>query len=426
MINLVKIKRFFYILKGFIQNEKLIITNQISQTMNVLTKSILFFALIAAIILACSPSDDDDPALSAERTFTSSSEDNFLAQFKANESNANGRVKSDILDRVNWNSAYKSINHSIGRTAYTLPLFMDKPSQYDNLVIINENGNQELYIIRYEPDEDWLAAKPANTDLDTFTGIISILDTQGITEASTSYSAGEPIISDGLSNGRVTDCHLEVYIEWTEVCVDGYGCHITEYEVKTVEICSGSSGDGGSSGDIGGGDDPGGMPDGGAGDPGGYPVICGEGMVSDGSGGCVINTWEEGDQTVGKLCPDAVFKLTGSGFTAEILNLGLTAINYRESKVIDVQIPSSCITIPSYNLSTGADAADVFSVAFNNARENVYRELTLDKLEENSVAVRARLIELIRFFLVDGVQGSSFSSGSCSGDIPITEANYGC
>ncbi|MEM6738206.1 MAG: hypothetical protein AAF620_19270 [Bacteroidota bacterium] len=153
---------------------------------------------------------------------------------------------------------------------------------------------------------------------------------------------------------------------------------------------------------------------------------CGPSMVSDGNGGCVSQDWEEEDQTVGKLCADATFQLTGSGFTAEISNLGLTAINYRESKVINVDIFSSCVTIPSYSLSNGAQAAIVFSTAFNNARENVYKELSLDEIEESSAAVRKRLIELIKYFINDSVRGSTFSSTNCQGSIPISKANYGC
>lgn len=134
--------------------------------------------------------------------------------------------------------------------------------------------------------------------------------------------------------------------------------------------------------------------------------------------------WE--DQTTSMLCGDANFKLVGSGFTAEISNLGLHAINQREMKMIDVSIFSSCVTIPSHNVSNGGQAAKLFAFAFNNARQNIYRELSTNELEETSFAVRRRLVELIRHFLSDVRTGSTYTTSGCSGNIPISDAKYDC
>lgn len=83
--------------------------------------------------------------------------------------------------------------------------------------------------MRYRPDLEWVKSKPRRGGFGTFTGILEVVDTNGIVKVSTAYENGKPVIEGGSSTGRVQDiCTSYLTVEWTEVCVEGYGCSISQ------------------------------------------------------------------------------------------------------------------------------------------------------------------------------------------------------
>lgn len=129
------------------------------------------------------------------------------------------------------------------------------------------------------------------------------------------------------------------------------------------------------------------------------------------------------DQSVGKLCSSITFKQVGNSFTAEVSGLGLTAINFANNTVINIEFGVSCIEIPSYNLKDRFEASDAFTNAFNRARDEIASLLNSGQLAPNSIAIEIKFKSLILEYLPPG---AAFSRGTCSGSIPKNTADYGC
>jgi hypothetical protein len=166
---------------------------------------------------------------------------------------ANGRVESKLVDRINWSKAYRNHDKKKNRTSYTIPLIVETPNQFDNLIITEANGKSEKSIIRYKPDPNWLATKPRRGGFSTFTGVIEKVELSGDIKISTIYKDGKVVgPSAGYSkNGRTGgdgNCYTLIVVNWTEVCVKGY-CSITEVTWTEYEVCGGGgSGSGSGSG----------------------------------------------------------------------------------------------------------------------------------------------------------------------------------
>lgn len=197
------------------------------------------------------------------REFTTLSKDQSLTTFKNNIeiSSLEGRVKSTLVDRVNWNKVYKVYNASKQTTTYTIPMIVSTPNQFDNLVVVEKDGEQHSYILRYIPEKEWIKTKPRRGGFGNFTGVVEIVSMEGEVQESNSYKNGKVIINGtDNSNGRVADCVTYYQLEWTEVCVDGYGCWVSEVNYSQHTVCTGGGGGGGYTG--------GGDPSGGGTDPG--------------------------------------------------------------------------------------------------------------------------------------------------------------
>jgi len=155
----------------------------------------------------------------------------------------------------------------------------------------------------------------------------------------------------------------------------------------------------------------------------GPPPTGGGGSSSGGGGGWSVHS-EDQFGFVGNLCGDAIrWKTVGNSYTAEVKNLGLTAIEFSKGLSINVELFNSCISIPT-RMTTSYRAGDDFADAFNEAREEVGVLLNSGELSPTHFAVRKKLLELIRDNLPPG---SSFTPNrGCDGSVPITEADYSC
>lgn len=204
------------------------------------------------------------------REYTTGYKDALLSKYMESLSSqtSTGRIASTIKDRINWNKSYKIVDPTKNRTSYTIPLIIEVPNQFDNLVLVDNDGDEENYIVRYKPTTEWLANKPRRGGSKTFTGAIEIVELNGDVRVSTNFENGKAVSSkNGSTNGRTNTCETWIDVVWTEVCVDG-NCSISEISVTEYEVCdeSGNGGGSGTGGDNGGGTEPGGD-SGGSGNP---------------------------------------------------------------------------------------------------------------------------------------------------------------
>ncbi len=191
-----------------------------------------------------------------QREFTSFSRDQVLKSYMESLSSsvANGRVESKLVDRINWSKAYRNHDKKKNRTSYTIPLIVETPNQFDNLIITEANGKSEKSIIRYKPDPNWLATKPRRGGFSTFTGVIEKVELSGYIKISTIYKDGKVVgPSAGYSkNGRTGgdgNCYTLIVVNWTEVCVGGGTyCSITEVTWTEYEVCGGGGSGSGTGG----------------------------------------------------------------------------------------------------------------------------------------------------------------------------------
>ncbi|MFT7197135.1 MAG: hypothetical protein ACI83W_001502 [Marinoscillum sp.] len=184
------------------------------------------------------------------REFTSAFKEKSLTDFKNSNStaSANGRANPNELNRVNWNKVYKVFNTETQITTYTLPLIVDKANQFDNLIVVEKGNEQHGYIMRYKPDLEWAKNKPNKGGFDSFTGVLEIVNIEGIVEASTEYDNGKPISKNKANNGRVASCQTYIDVTWTEVCVEGMGCSVGNVTWTEYVVCESIGGGGGTSG----------------------------------------------------------------------------------------------------------------------------------------------------------------------------------
>lgn len=196
----------------------------------------------------------DNITTEIQREFTSFSRDQILKSHMESFSSsvANGRVESKLVDRINWSKAYRNHDKKKNRTSYTIPLIVETPNQFDNLIITEANGKSEKSIIRYKPDANWLATKPRRGGFSTFTGVIEKVELSGDIKISTIYKDGKVVgPSAGYSkNGRTGgdgNCYTLIVVNWTEVCVKGY-CSITEVTWTEYEVCGGGGSGSGTGG----------------------------------------------------------------------------------------------------------------------------------------------------------------------------------
>lgn len=85
----------------------------------------------------CGQSDETDLIEpKTNREFTTVYNDERLSEFKNSMETASssGRVSSAILNRVNWSKVYKVYDSKTDLTTFTIPLIVNLPNQYENLI----------------------------------------------------------------------------------------------------------------------------------------------------------------------------------------------------------------------------------------------------------------------------------------------------
>ncbi|MEM6524214.1 MAG: hypothetical protein AAF693_10495 [Bacteroidota bacterium] len=204
--------------------------------------------------------------------------------------------------------------------------------------------------------------------------------------------------------------------------------HCEYYTDKPPLIFGDGSGEGGGSGEGSSLTDPVQCDDGYFADEQGRCInACGPGMVYDETEGCIdeAELWDL-DQTFGSLCSNINFIHTAKSFKAEISGLGGTYFNRALKRSINVELGVNCIDLPEYYFGTRYDAAEGFASIFNQARTRIEHELEIGDLSPTTLAVRSRLISLLKTWLNTNYPGATFSTNTCSGDIPNSTADYGC
>lgn len=120
---------------------------------------------------------------------------------------------------------------------------------------------------------------------------------------------------------------------------------------------------------------------------------------------------------LGRLCQNYQFKTTGNSYSATINNLMYT---FRSPAGVEhnVNFGSSCLSIPTYGLST-TDATAYFNIAFNSAVDEVVGLLNSKVI--TAMQIHNTLKSLTQANLRTLQSGSVWSSaGACAGDIPVT------
>lgn len=132
-----------------------------------------------------------------QREYTTGYKDEVLGKYMESLSaqTSTGRVASTINDRINWNKSYKIVDPLKNRTSYTVPLIIEVRNQFDNLVLVDNDGDEENYIVRYKPTTEWLANKPRRGGSKTFTGTIEIVELNGDVRVSTNFENGKAVSS---------------------------------------------------------------------------------------------------------------------------------------------------------------------------------------------------------------------------------------
>lgn len=127
-----------------------------------MSRRILSIAIVFIFFTTKCGDTSDNVSTEIQRDFTSFSKDHVLNSYMESFSLsvANGRVEPKLSDRINWSKAYRNQNKKKNRTSYTIPLIVETPNQFDNLIITETNGKIQRSIIRYKPDPKWLSTKP--------------------------------------------------------------------------------------------------------------------------------------------------------------------------------------------------------------------------------------------------------------------------
>jgi hypothetical protein len=158
-------------------------------------------------------------------------------------------------------------------------------------------------------------------------------------------------------------------------------------------------------------------------------VICSdEGFVVDENGNCVPSLKYEDVETFELCYENLSFISVGNSYTADITGLGATVWNNLTGQLaINVEFGNSCISIPKSFASSSSIAAQYFSEIYNYSRKKLYLWVNSTYTPLTSFSVRNKLLEIIRQELNTEFSGSEFNIGSgCSGNIPVSVADYGC
>ncbi|MDT0685427.1 hypothetical protein [Autumnicola psychrophila] len=132
-----------------------------------------------------------------------------------------GAKGPDIFGGVSTDVPAKKIINENGTSTYTFLLknIENKASSnihFDNLVLIKDNEEENLVVIRYEPDNDW---QPFKNNFDEFSGNVTFYTTTGEKINSIYMKMGIPENKDYSSQSKAS-CRFE-FTEMGTVCTNG-------------------------------------------------------------------------------------------------------------------------------------------------------------------------------------------------------------
>ncbi|MBL0739953.1 hypothetical protein [Chryseolinea lacunae] len=132
---------------------------------------------------------------------------NLLSLLKLYElATATSRTEGNVFDSLAMDDAVKVINPERDITRYSL-LLHDIDNGFENLVVRENDSTVYSYILRYEPDPDWLASLNGVFDSRTFTGTLVMMeiDRRENMRVVFDHGAGVKYIAPKSTTGR-DDC----------------------------------------------------------------------------------------------------------------------------------------------------------------------------------------------------------------------------
>lgn len=369
------------------------------------------------------------------RQFTTILSDKNLAEFrnKITSTNANSKINSTILERINWNTVYKVFNNETQLTTYTIPLTRNVPYEFDNLIVVDNALEQYAYIIRYKPDLEWMKDKRERGGFNTFTGTLEIINLNGEVEATTDYQNGIAISKNTSADGRTATCETWIDVVWTEVCVEGYGCSISEITWTEYEVCDNSSGGGsstggtGSEGPSGGGGSP--TPIGG-GDPGTIEP-CANGELLSENGECPEGSEfsNPGFKICNRYIPfDAIPSDDGeTSFTGQVNRVHAPAVNNTTGESVEAFWGSWCVTFgtSAINVNSSIEASTIFKEAWAMTTAEAEAWLNLQSQNPGNIVFSNQFLLLFEgniSLLAGGYV--RITTGGCIGNVSTTWLTY--
>jgi len=302
------------------------------------------------------------------------------------------------FSHLNFDHVYKYEDPDQQRIAYTIAPYSSLNTSFSNLILeIVEGKPQPPYWTTFTPNVAFDAEHPF--ELATFSGKITWTSLQGDMLAQTQYTKGNPVLPKEGTQGRAAGCEYLVVYDVTEVCING-DCSVTDMSVANIiEVCDISDGSGV--------DGP------------------GSGGSTGGSGSVGVFEPEFFYQQF-NLCANTLnFKLTHAGFYAEIDGLGILVIDPTENRTIDGAFGTTCVGLNPRYFGTKYDAAEAFAEIYNQAHRNV-RPTIQSQTNLTGAFVREELKREIKRLLQEFYPGSTLSTHTCGGGIPISTAGYGC
>ena len=362
------------------------------------------FAIILLLLAACSTSEPL-PEVADSRGFVSLSQDSQLQElYHSLFTETNRFARNEQLQEVfEVQEFFKIEDQEQGMVTYSAAMPLTTVEYFDNLIIKKSQDAAQAYVLRIAPSETTIAVGFSLID---FTGNLQLMTLDGEVLAATNFNQGKPVPPKDMDNhGKNQGCDYYFVYDVTEVCVNG-DCQVTQVTISdVVTVCTADDFD-----DL--------------------LDIGGDGISGGGSGGAVgVVEPDLPEYLVDQkfnLCPPS-FTLTQGGFYANVDGLGMSLYNSMTNQVLNAEFGTSCISIPTHYFSTSYDAGVAFAEIFNFARGTLQIELNQRNNTINtSAALRQRFLDIIKEEFGKFLNGATISTSPCSGNIPITKADYGC
>lgn len=207
-----------------------------NQNRSIKTLSILTLLLVLG---SCNETDEFEE-LGVVREFTTLDQDMKLESLYQGITSLGSRTDGDVVDRADWNNVYKIQDSENNRTAYTVPVYPETSSSFENIVFVSYNGTDGGVIFRYTPDSEWFDNHYSPEGMVVYTGLIEVLSLSGELMISSYYQNGVRV---ELENVRVSECETWIDVVWTVVTAGGES-YITEMSWTEYELCDDPSGGG--------------------------------------------------------------------------------------------------------------------------------------------------------------------------------------